>query len=144
MAKKISQEQMLEAIKGSQGLVTKIQRKLEAMLEETICWDTVEKYVHKWESCEKAVKAEKESMLDLAENNIFKDLVNGDSATSKWFLRMTGKERGYIDTPVIRLDNADPLNINLQGELFSEEELEKSQAVEVPVYDSEEETEPAE
>lgn len=144
MAKKITQEQMLEAIKGSQGLVTKIQRKLEVMLEETICWDTVEKYVHKWESCEKAVKAEKESMLDLAENNIFKDLVNGDSATSKWFLRMKGKERGYIDTPVIRLDNADPLNINLQGELFSEEELEKSQAVEVPVYDSEEETESAE
>lgn len=137
MAKKITQEQMLEAIKGSQGLVTKIQRKLAENLEETICWDTVERYIHKWESTEKALKEEKEQMLDLAENNIFKEIVNGDTATSKWYLRMKGKERGYEDTPVIRLDNTDPLNINLQGELFSDEDLSQSAAVEVPEYESE-------
>ena len=144
MAKKITQEQMLNAIKGSHGLITKIQRNLEAITEETWSWETVERYVHKWESCEKAVKAEKESMLDLAENNIFKEIAKGDSATSKWYLRMKGKERGYIDTPVIRVDNTDPLNINLQGELFSDEELKQSSAVEVPVYDSEENTDSTE
>ena len=52
MAHKISKEQMLEAIQGSQGLVSKIQRKLEAILGEKISWDTTEKWIHKWEEAE--------------------------------------------------------------------------------------------
>lgn len=131
MAKKITQEQMLEAIKGSQGLVSKIQRKLEAATSETWSWETVERYLHKWESCEQAVKAEKEAMLDLAENNVFKELVSGDIGTSKWYLRMKGKDRGYIETQEIHNVNADPLNINLQGELFSAEELANCSGVEI-------------
>ena len=98
MAFKITKEQLLQAIEGSQGLVSKIQRKLEAILGEKISWDTTEKWIHKWEETETAVKNEKESMLDIAENNIFKEMVNGDTATSKWYLRMKGKERGYEDT----------------------------------------------
>ena len=132
MAKKITQEQMLEAIKNSQGLISKIQKKLETILRETIAWETVEKYINKWDECVQAVRAEKEAMLDLAENNIFKDLVNGDTATSKWFLRMKGKERGYVETQEIQLNKSDPLNINLQGELFSDEDLRQSQMVEIP------------
>lgn len=139
MAKKITQEQMLDAIKGSQGLVSKIQRKLEAQLNESVCWDTVEKYIHKWESCEQAVKAEKEAMLDIAENNIFKEIVSGDTKTSKWYLRMKGKERGYVETQEVQLAKADPLNINLQGELFSDDELKESSMVDVPDYEAESE-----
>lgn len=141
MAKKITQEQMLEAIKGTQGLISKIQRKLEAQLGETICWDTVEKYVHKWSSCEEAVKAEKEAMLDIAENNVFKALTQNDLATSKWYLRMKGKERGYVETQEIHNVNADPLNINLQGELFSEDELKTCRAVEITNNEENESTE---
>lgn len=131
MAHKITQEQMLEAIQGSQGLVSKIQRKLEAILGEKISWDTTEKWIHKWEEAETAVKNEKEAMLDIAENNIFKDMVKGDTATSKWYLRMKGKERGYEDTPVIKLDNEDPLNINLTGDTMSADELAESAMVEI-------------
>lgn len=122
---------MLEAIKGSNGLVSKIQRKLELALGEHICWETVERYVHKWESCEQAVKAEKEEMLDIAENNVFKALTQNDLATSKWYLKMKGKERGYVETQEIHNVNADPLNINLQGELFTAEELANCSGVEV-------------
>lgn len=138
MALGITREDMLEAIKGSQGLVTKIQKKLEAAKGTKICWDTVDKYVHKWEACELAVKAEKEAMLDLAENNIFKELVSGDTATSKWYLKMKGKDRGYVETQDIRMTNTDPLNINLQGEPVSADELKDSSMVEVPDYDKDE------
>ena len=132
MAKKITQEQMLEAIKGSQGLVSKIQRRLEEITREPWnSWETVERYIHKWESCEQAIRAEKEAMLDLAENNIFKELARGDTATSKWYLRMKGKERGYEDTPTIQLANDDPLNINLSGTTASAEDLAGSPMVEV-------------
>lgn len=132
MAKKITQEQMLEAIQGSQGLVSKIQRRLEEITREPWnSWETVERYIHKWESCEQAIRAEKEAMLDLAENNIFKELARGDTATSKWYLRMKGKERGYEDTPTIQLANDDPLNINLTGDTMSAEELKQSADIEV-------------
>ena len=131
MAHKISKEQMLEAIQGSQGLVSKIQRKLEAILGEKISWDTTEKWIHKWEEAETAVKNEKEAMLDIAENNIFKDMVNGDTATSKWYLRMKGKERGYEDTAQLQLDNTDPLRIDLSGDLMTAQELAESPEVEI-------------
>ena len=131
MAKKVTQEQVLEAIKGTQGLISKIQKKLEAATGEHWNWETVEKYVHKWEACEEAVKAEKEAMLDLAENNIFKALKQNDLATSKWYLRMKGKERGYIETQEVHNINADPLNVNLQGDLFSAEDLQQSSTVEI-------------
>ncbi len=131
MAHKITKDQMLEAIHGSQGLVSKIQRKLEAILGEKISWDTTEKWIHKWHEGEAAVKNEKEAMLDIAEINIFKDMVNGDTATSKWYLRMKGKERGYEDTPTIQLTNEDPLRIDLTGDLMTAEELVASGEVEI-------------
>ena len=133
MAKKlnVTKQQLLEAIEGSQGLVSKIQRKLMAAIGEKISWDAVDRLVHKYPEAEEAVKAEKEAMLDIAENNIFKDMVNGDTATSKWYLRMKGKERGYEDTPTIQLANDDPLNINLSGTTASAEDLAGSPMVEV-------------
>lgn len=133
MAKKlnVTKEQLLEAIEGSQGLVSKIQRKLMAAIGEKISWDAVDRLVHKYPEAEEAVKAEKEAMLDIAENNIFKDMVNGDTATSKWYLRMKGKERGYEDTPTIQIANEDPLNINLTGDTMSAEDLKESADIEV-------------
>jgi hypothetical protein len=129
--KKITKEQFLECIKGSQGLLSKVQKKLQAATGETWSWETVRNYVDKWEEAQEAIKAEKEAMLDIAENNIFRDMVNGDVGTSKWYLRMKGKERGYEDTPVIKLDNEDPLNINLTGDMESAESLAESAMVEI-------------
>ena len=68
---------------------------------------------------------------DIAENNIYKEMVNGDTATSKWYLRMKGKERGYEDTAKLQLDGTDPLNINLTGETMTAEELANSGDVEI-------------
>ena len=131
MAHKITKEQMLEAIQGSNGLVSKIQRKLEGILGQKISWDTTEKWIHKWQEAETAVKNEKEAMLDIAENNIFKDMVNGDTATSKWYLRMKGKERGYEDTAQLQLDNSDPLKIDISGDPMPAEALSESTDIEV-------------
>ena len=129
--KKITEEQVLKAIKNSQGLVTRIQKKLETATGEHWNWETVKNYIEKWDSCKEAVKAEKESMLDLAENNVFKDLARGDIHTSKWYLKMKGKERGYVETQEIQMSNQDPLNINLTGETMTAEELAKSCDVEI-------------
>lgn len=132
MAKKITKEQMLEAIQNSQGLVSKIQRHLKAITGENICWEATERHIHRWQETEAAVKAEKEAMLDVAENQIYKELLNGDTATAKWYLKMKGKERGYEETPTFKLDNGEPLNINLSGSGdMSPEELMNAKNVEL-------------
>lgn len=137
MAHKITKEQMLEAIQGSQGLVTNIRRKLEALLGEKISWDTTEKWTHKWPEAEQAIRNEKETMLDVAEYNVHKEMINGDLATSKWYLRMKGKERGYEDTPTIQVSNDDPLKIDISGEPMSAEDLAGSADIEVTGGDKE-------
>ena len=138
MAKNITKENVLEAIKGSQGLVSKIRLKLESIIGESVCWDTVNVYIHKWPETEEAVRAEKELILDLAENNVFKALNKNDLATSKWYLKMKGKERGYVETQEIITD-VDPLNINLSGGKENADALKNSPMVEVS--DAEESTE---
>ena len=129
MAKNITEQEMLEAIRDTQGLISKIKRNLEKIKKEHFAWETVEKYAHKWESCEDAMRAEKEAMLDLAENNVFKELSRGDASMSKWYLKMKGQDRGYIETQEIKMGNNDPLNINLNTQ--SAEELKSSSMVEV-------------
>ena len=138
MAHKITEAQLLEAIKGTQGLISKIQKKLEGIIKEPIGWDAVKRHLDKYPSCAEAIQAEKEAVLDLAENNIFKALSKKDLATSKWYLKMKGKERGYVETQEI-ITNADPLNINLGGTKENAEALKNSPMVEVS--DAEESTE---
>jgi hypothetical protein len=138
MAKDITKAQMLEAIRGSNGIVTNIKRRLEAIRGERICWDTVDKYIHKWNETETALKSEKEEMLDMAEHNILKDIVERhDVGTSKWYLRMKGKERGYEDTPTIQMASDDPIKIDISGEPMSAEDLAGSADIEVTGGDKE-------
>lgn len=132
MAKKVSKEQVLEAINNTQGLITKIQRKLMAETGEHWNWETVQKYVHKWPETEAALKAETECVLDFAEQNVNKAIIEEhDLATSKWYLKMKGKDRGYVETQEIQMANKDPLNINLNGDMQNAKDLMDSPMVEV-------------
>ena len=139
MAKKVTKEQVLEAINNTQGLITKIQRKLINITGEHWNWETVQKYVHKWLETEAALKAETECVLDFAEQNINKAIIEDhDLATSKWYLKMKGKERGYIETQEVLNHNEDPLRIDLTGDPMSAEALQESTDIEVTGGDSSE------
>lgn len=138
MAHNITKEQMLEAIRGSNGITTNVQRKLEAARGEKISWDTTQKYIDKWDETRTAVKSEKEAMLDYAEHNILRDIVERhDVGTSKWYLKMKGKERGYEDTPTIQMASDDPIRIDISGEPMSAEDLAGSADIEVTGGDKE-------
>ena len=130
MAKKVTKQQILDAIKDSQGLISKIQKRLEAATGETWSWETVRNYLEKDPDYEVAIKAEKESILDLAENNIFQALQQKDLGTAKWYLRMKGKDRGYVETQEV-INHSDPLNIDLGGSKQTASELMESSNVEV-------------
>lgn len=140
MAKKgyeITEKQMLEAINNSGGIFTTIAAHLVPLCGRKPDWATVRDYVNKWESTKQAVENEKEKNLDIAENNILQEIYKNNAEMSKWYLRMKGKERGYIETQEVLNKNPDPLNINLSGDTMSAKDLEESPDIEVTGGDSE-------
>lgn len=126
-----TEAQILEAIKNSGGIITTVQAHLAAEVKMKPDWHTVNDYVNKWESTKQAMENERQTVLDVAENNIFKEIYNHNTEVSKWFLKQKGHDRGYEETAQINLTQADPLNINLTGETMTAEELAKSCDVEV-------------
>lgn len=126
-----TEKQVLEAIKNSGGIITTIQAHLVPIHNSKPDWNTVKKYVDKWESTKAAVEAERQTVLDVAENNIFQEIYKHNSELSKWYLKMKGKDRGYIETQEVINKNPDPLNINLSGETMTAEEFANSGDVEI-------------
>lgn len=126
-----TEKQVLEAIKNSGGIITTIQAHLVPIHNSKPDWNTVKKYVDKWESTKAAVEAERQTVLDVAENNIFQEIYKHNPELSKWYLKMKGKDRGYIETQELINKNPDPLNINLSGDTMSAEELAESSDVEI-------------
>lgn len=58
---------------------------------------TIYAYKKKWKTVEDALKDEKEEMLDLAENKLWK-LINDENITAIiFYLKTQGKQRGYIE-----------------------------------------------
>ena len=131
-----TEKQVLEAIKNSGGIITTIQAHLVPIHNSKPDWNTVKKYVDKWESTKAAVEAERQTVLDVAENNIFQEIYKHNPELSKWYLKMKGKDRGYIETQELINKNPDPLNINLSGEEMTREELAGSDNVELTGVDA--------
>ena len=65
MLRKITEKEMLEAIKGSYGIVPNIRDRLVMIKGEVVPYITVSKYIHKWASTENAVEIEKDRFLDM-------------------------------------------------------------------------------
>lgn len=132
MAKKISKKQVLDAIQGSCGIISKVQRKLKAALQENFAWETTKKLIEKWEETKKAFQEEKEAILDYAESNIHEAIVsNKDIQVSKWYLMTKGKERGYEPNNTFQIANDEPLNISFEGSRLTREELLKADNIEI-------------
>jgi hypothetical protein len=85
-------EQILAAIDGSLGIMSKVAKKLDCS------WVTAKTYVNKFEECKEAFEVETEKALDMAEITVFKSIqVDSDVNSAKWFLAKKAKHRGYSD-----------------------------------------------
>jgi hypothetical protein len=91
MGSKTTDKQIVEAIKGTGGIVSIVARRLGCD------WHTADKYCKRNETTIQAIEDEKESLLDLAESTIGKSIQDGDVQTSKWLLMTIGKKRGYSE-----------------------------------------------
>ena len=120
-----TKDQVLAAIKGSNGLVSTIAALLKCD------WNTATRYINKWEETKTALQNEREFTLDVAESVVFGALKTKDVQTAKWYLKMKGQSRGYIETQETTIKNSEPLNINFSGGDMTAEEIAAQDNVEI-------------
>ena len=84
-------KQLLEALRNSLGIVTKAVE--EAGIPRRLYYD--------WMAKDPKFKAEVESLqdvaVDFAESSLMKQIRNGDTTATIFYLKTKGKKRGYIE-----------------------------------------------
>ena len=108
--KNYSEQQIIDAIEDSGGMIQSIAQKLGC------AWHTAEKYVNMFESTKQALADECESVLDLAESKLIENIEDNDNTAIIFLLKTKGKKRGYVE----RYENVNE-NTNTNLELTPEE-----------------------
>lgn len=109
---------VIRAIKGSGGIKTVIASRLDVERH------TVDRYLDRWQSAKEAYKQETEINLDLSESVIITNIrtaakiaqtgVIADSSDAWRYLRMKGKDRGYVERQEVTGENGDTIKINVR------------------------------
>lgn len=89
---KYTAQDFIDAIPGTGGIISAIARKVGCD------WATANKWVQEFPTVKRAYDAECETMLDLAESTVLKNIKDGDTSDAKWYLTKKGKRRGYGDS----------------------------------------------
>ena len=105
--KKYTQQNVLEAIKGSGAIVSTVARRLGCE------WITAKRYIEAWEDTAQAFKDEEETILDMAESKLYEAIQKDDIQAAKWLLSTKGKRRGYSERHEITGANSEPIRIEV-------------------------------
>ena len=105
--KKYTQQNVLEAIKGSGSIVSTVARRLGCE------WITAKRYIEKWEVTQRAMLDEEETILDMAESKLYEAIQNNDIQAAKWILSTKGKRRGFSERQEITGADGNDININV-------------------------------
>lgn len=107
--KAAKKEDVLSAIKGSYGIVLTIAGRLGCESR------TAKKLIDRWEETRQAYEDENNHILDICESKVYKSVIEGDLNNAKWVLSRKGKDRGWGDDAILKLNNDEPLNITFDG-----------------------------
>lgn len=89
--KSFTEQEIIEAINDSGGIILKIAEKLRCD------WHTAKKYIDLFESTKLAYSSETESVLDIAESKLIENIQDNDNTAIIFYLKTKGKNRGYIE-----------------------------------------------
>ena len=98
---------ILEAIKGSGGIVTTVALALNCD------WHTAKANIDRYEEAREAFSGELETGLDLVEGKAYAQAKNGDSAMIRFILATKGRNRGYGETPPITAETAEDTELTI-------------------------------
>jgi len=103
-----TKETVLAAIKDSASIMSTIAKRLGCT------WDTANRFCRKWEETRQALENETETILDMAESTVFKNIKDGNSQDAKWLLSTKGKNRGYNERHEITGADGEAIKVTWQ------------------------------
>jgi hypothetical protein len=120
-----TKKDILEAIKGSGGIVSTIAKKLDCR------WSTANKYINEWPETKQAIEDETQTILDMCEGAIYKSVKEGNTQDAKWVLATKGKLRGFTERQEISGPNGGPIQVDNKPDLskLSTEELKNLESI---------------
>lgn len=98
--KKIKENELIKAIKGSGGLYSVIAATLG------VDWHTVDRAIKESPDAQQAVSDEKETTLDMVESKALKRIKDGDGPMIRFYLATKGKKRGYTYDEKLEADES--------------------------------------
>ena len=105
---RVGKEQMLEALEVSLGIVTEASVKCGVSRTQHYIWCKND------EQYRKAVDSIESKFIDFAETHLKKQIENGSTTATTFFLRTRGRKRGYNEKQEIDLTSGnEPIKINI-------------------------------
>tara|TARA_R100000781_G_scaffold92092_1_gene57031 strand:+ start:13836 stop:14189 length:354 start_codon:yes stop_codon:yes gene_type:complete len=108
----IKKEAILQALENSLGVVT------VACKQTDIPRSTYYKWLKEDEDFARAVKEIENIALDFGESQLHKQIGDGNTSATIFFLKTKGKKRGYIERSELDLSSGDEpikINVNIKG-----------------------------
>jgi hypothetical protein len=108
----IKKESILKALENSLGVVT------VACKASDVPRSTYYKWLKEDEDFAKAVKDIENIALDFGESQLHKQIGDGNTSATIFFLKTKGKRRGYIERSELDLSSGDEpikINVNIKG-----------------------------
>lgn len=115
----VTEEQLLEAITDSRGIVDNIRKRLG------ISWETASNYIKANPEASKLLASERERVKDSCENLLIDKIEGGDEATAKWWLARMAKERGFGESLAVEATGSMPASITEQIEKIKQKYASK-------------------
>jgi hypothetical protein len=108
----IKKESILKALESSLGVVT------VACKSADVPRSTYYKWLNEDEDFAKSVKDIENIALDFGESQLHKQIGDGNTSATIFFLKTKGKRRGYIERSELDLSSGDEpikINVNIKG-----------------------------
>ena len=91
MAEKYTANQMIEALREKHGNLSAAARFLNCSR------NTISRYIEKYPTVKAVADEERETLIDFAENQLFKQVQEGNITAIIFTLKTIGKHRGYVE-----------------------------------------------
>lgn len=91
MAEKYTANQMIEALREKHGNLSAAARYLNCSR------NTISRYIEQYPTVKAVADEERETLIDFAENQLFKQVQDGNITAIIFTLKTIGKSRGYVE-----------------------------------------------
>jgi hypothetical protein len=105
--RKYTQEQVIEALERSKGLIAPAARALGCSR------DTIRSYLEEYPAVWQAKLDQHEAVKDMAENALYAAILRGEAWATCFYLKCMAKDRGYVERAELTGASGAPVKIKL-------------------------------